>query len=251
MVKAVKLMIQSERCHWRCWLGGGQQRLLFAAPCGNGGAVPVSGLNLLCLLSWKQLDVRHWLSSAGTGVRPSRNSVQGVHVLASDVSFCLPQYWNYIPTFCVCASVYQCFSSCNHHHISCSESLPLFFPLNLIKAILQITEANRPIIRAAGVQEPYKCGRTSSLNCKILWWRKSASVGLVIWKDHRSRVFPAVRSTAQSFWEDHEVFQTSIDIWLNSVAKTQNIFVLLFNVICLLLTVFFTKSLGGFLLFFF
>lgn len=170
--------------------------LLFAAPCGHGGAVPVFGLNLLCLLSWKQLDVKHWLSSAGTGVRSSRNSIRGVHVLASDVSLCLPQYWNYIPTFCICASFYQCFSS-SHHLISSSESLPLFFPLNLIKAILQITEADHPIIRAAGVQKPYECGHTSSLNCKILWWRKSASVGLVIWKDHRSRVFPAVRSAAE------------------------------------------------------
>lgn len=50
--------------------------LLFAAPCGHGGAVPVFGLNLLCLLSWKQLDVKHWLSSAGTGVRPSWNSIR-------------------------------------------------------------------------------------------------------------------------------------------------------------------------------
>lgn len=170
MVKAVKLAIQSEPCRCCCcccwlWVAVG---LLFAAPCGNGGAMPVFGLNLLCLLSWKQLDDRHWLSSAGTGVRPSRNSIQGVHVLASDVSLCLPQYWNCIPTFCICTSVYQCFSSCNHHHISCSESLPLFFPLNLIKAILQITEANRPIIRAAGVQKPFKCGRTSSLSCKIM-----------------------------------------------------------------------------------
>lgn len=78
----------------RSKLPGVAVALLFAAPSGQGGAVPVFGLNLLCLLSWKQLDVRHWLSSAGTGVRPSRNSIQCVHVH----QWCL-WYWSCIPTF--------------------------------------------------------------------------------------------------------------------------------------------------------
>lgn len=70
------------------------------------------------------------------------------------------------------------------------------FKLCLIKAILQVKEANRPLIRAEEApnspkMKPHILPEFKTLTIKLRW-RKSASVGLVFLKDHRSRVFPAV-----------------------------------------------------------
>lgn len=76
-------------------------KMLFASPCGESEVVQVPGLNLLCLLSWKQLDVKHWLSSAGTGVRPSKNSVGVDHT--QDEILCTPMI-----CICVCHNIGFC-----------------------------------------------------------------------------------------------------------------------------------------------
>lgn len=84
-------------------------------------------------------------------------------------------------------------------------SIPLkkavrLFPPGLIKAILQVKEANHPLIRAEEAQnshkmKPHILPEFKALTVKLRW-RKSASVGLAFLKDHRSRVFPAVLSAA-------------------------------------------------------
>lgn len=176
-----------------------------ASSCGKSEVVQVPGLNLLCLLSWKQFDVKHWLSSAGTGVRPSKNS-PGPDLSQGE-------------THCTLATRKMCFC----HHVGCvmlnnvgaSASAQMilahqcfFFQLqaSLFRYSFHNTQS-RPCSNALSINQkrgspgliekkkrPHILSESKPANVKP-WWRKSAPVDLLSLRDHRSRVFPAVFST--------------------------------------------------------
>lgn len=103
-----------------------------------------------------------------------------------------------------------------------------FFPQSLIKAILQQAaraERNHALIRAA---EAHKRTHTSSVNRRLwcFWWRKSAPVGLVHLKRHRSKDFPAAfplmfssKTSCKLLWASLTVSLCVYDLtWSQSVS---------------------------------